>query len=278
MISVKELEFSYAQKPILSNISINGIDAGDIVGVIGPNASGKTTLFKCISRILRVPSKTVFLEGVDITTLKREKLARHICYMPQDTASTACLTVFEVILMAHKFSSERISAEQDLETVSMIIEVLHITHLAHRYVSQLSGGQRQLVALAQSLVCRPKVLLLDEPTSALDMHHQLEVLELLRSAVSLLQSTCFIAMHDLNLAARYAHKILLLDKGCVESINVPERAITKEKLRNVYFIDSEVTKRRGIVNVEVLRSCKCKKEAAIGIEKIFMPQSPSFVK
>ncbi len=263
MITIENLQFSYAQKEILSNITVSDINIGEIISIIGPNGSGKTTLFKCISGILKIPSNTVFLEGTDITSLEKEKVAQNICYMPQDTSCNACLTVFEVLLMARKFSSQKTSAQQDLEISSMIIEILNITHLAKRYVSQLSGGQRQLVALAQSLVRQPKVLLLDEPTSALDLHHQLEVLELLTSAVNLLKSTCFIAMHDLNLAARYAHKIALLHKGTIEDINIPERAITKQKLENIYLIDSEVRMRRGIVNVEVLRSLRPKTETTM---------------
>lgn len=274
MIVVKELQFHYAQKPVLSDIALNDINAGEIVGVIGPNGSGKTTLFKCMSGILKVPSNTIFLEGIDITSLGREKLAQNICYMPQDTTCNASLTVFEVLLMARKFSSQKTSAQQDLEIASMIVEILNITHLTKRYVSQLSGGQRQLVALAQSLVRQPKVLLLDEPTSALDLHHQLEVLELLTSAISLLHSTCFIAMHDLNLAARYAHKIALLDKGTVESINVPEHAITKQKLRDIYFVESEVTQRRGVVNIEVLRSLTHVPNLAMkNLEKFLIPHT-----
>ena len=255
MITVNSLDFRYPKHQVLSGVTISNISAGDIVGVVGPNGVGKTTLFKCMAGILRIPSDAVFLNGSDITAISREKMARQICYMPQNTSSNAALTVFEVILLARKFAHANTSREQDLELVSTVIDLLGISSIAKRYISQLSGGQRQLTALAHALVRRPKVLLLDEPTSALDLHHQLEVLELLKTVMALWKSTCFMAMHDLNLAARYAGKIALLHKGSIAAVDTPEKVITEENMKAVYQIESRVENKRGIVNVEVLRSC-----------------------
>ena len=255
MIRVNKLDFRYPKQPVLSEITIADVSPGDIVAVAGPNGAGKTTLFKCMAGILCIPSEKVFLDDTDITTLSREKTARHICYMPQDTSSNAALTVFEVILLARKFARVNTSREQDLEMVSAVIDLLGISSIARRYIAQLSGGQRQLAALAHALVRRPRVLLLDEPTSALDLHHQLEVLELLKTVMPIWKSTCFMAMHDLNLAARYAAKIALLNKGSIAAVDTPEKVITEENMKKVYQIESRVENKRGIVNVEVLRSC-----------------------
>ena len=270
MITVKELQFGYARQTVLFDVSITDIQAGEIVGVIGPNGSGKTTLFKCMAGILRIPPRTVFLENTDIVTLPKERVAQHVCYMPQDTASNAVLTVFDVILIARKFARKGTDTKQDMEIVSTVIEALDITGIARKYISHLSGGQRQMVALAQVLVRHPKALLLDEPTSSLDLHHQLEVLELLKSVIPLLGCTCFIAMHDLNLAARYAHKIALLNKGSIESVNVPEKVITKQSLRDIYNIDAEVGQRNGVVTVDALQSLAPMDDTARRLQEIFM--------
>ena len=255
MIRIHALDFRYPKQRVLSEVTIANVDAGDIVAVVGPNGVGKTTLFKCIAGILRIPPRAVLLNGDDITTLSRAEVARQICYMPQDTSSNAALTVFEVILLARKFACADTSREHDLELVSTVIDLLGIAPIAKRYIAHLSGGQRQLVALAHALVRRPMVLLLDEPTSALDLHHQLEVLELLKTVMPLWRSTCFMAMHNLNLAARYAGKIALLHNGSIATGDTPERVLTAENMKRVYRIESRVERKRGIVNVEALRSC-----------------------
>ena len=272
MIAVNRLDFRYPKQQVLSAVTISNVGAGDIVAVVGPNGVGKTTLFKCMAGILRIPPEVVFLNGSDITTLSWQKVARQICYMPQNTSSNAALTVFEVVLLARKFAHANTRREQDLELVSMVIDLLGISSIANRHISQLSGGQRQLVALAHVLVRHPRVLLLDEPTSALDLHHQLEVLELLKTVMPIWESTCFMAMHDLNLAARYACKIALLYNGSIVAVDTPDKVITEKNMKKVYQIESHVENKHGIVNVEALRSCTANPALADQFRGLFTQQ------
>ena len=240
MLEIKNLNLSYGKTKILNDICFISEKNGGIVSVIGPNGAGKSTLLKCISNILNINENCIFFDGQDITTIAKDTLAKTISYMPQDTHCNASITVFEAILMARKISNGIKVVTEDINFVSNLLTNLGIDSLSGRYLSDLSGGQRQLVSLAQSLVRSPSILLLDEPTSALDLNHQIESLELIRKIVKNSNILCFIAMHDLSLAGKYSDTILVMNKGKIIDVDSPKKALNKNMLENIYNVEGDI--------------------------------------
>ena len=240
MIQLQNICARYGKTEVLSGITIDCIEAGSIVAVIGPNGTGKTTLFKCIAGILKPSQGAILYNHQNIKNISIDMLAKHICYMPQNTFTNASLTVFEVVLMAKKFATGQAVNKQDITNISKILYILGIEHLAKRYVSGLSGGQSQLVSLAQTLVRSPDVLLLDEPTSALDLHHQIEALDLIRMITQKTNMTTFVSLHDLGLAGRYADYIMILHCGKLYAYGTAQQVLTCEMLESVYQVQADI--------------------------------------
>jgi iron complex transport system ATP-binding protein len=236
---IENLKFSYGSQPILNGVNIREALPGQMTATVGPNAAGKTTLFKCIGGLLK-PEGKVLLDEKELKHLRREEITKHVTYLPQENPVNAVLTVFEAVLLARKHSlSWRVSAE-DLESVSQVLEDLEIQELALGYLNELSGGQKQMVSIAQALVRSPQVLLMDEPTSSLDLQHQLEVLDLIRKVTIEREITKLIALHDLNLAARYAHQFVVMSNGTVYAAGQATAVLTSEMLRDVYQVHAAV--------------------------------------
>lgn len=241
MFTVESLYAGYGKTIVLSDISFSDIPTGSVVAVIGPNGTGKSTLFKCMAGIGKIRSGSIALNGKNIKDIGNETLARRVCYMPQNTYTTAALTVFEVVLMARKFivGGNKVRADE-VSQVSDLLGVLKIDPLAGRYLSDLSGGQRQLVTLAQALIRKPELLLLDEPTSALDLNHQIESLDLISHTTKSLNITSYIALHDLSLAGRYADYVMVLHHGKLIALAPPEEILTKKTIEDIYRVKSHI--------------------------------------
>lgn len=239
-LSVENLRFGYSSKPILKGVQIDGIGAGEVAAIIGPNAAGKSTLFKCLAGILK-GTGNIFYDGRSIEAFRREEITKHVTYLPQEGASTAVLTVFEAILLARQFSVSWRVSDQDLVTVTETMEALEISDLALRYLNELSGGQRQMVSIAQALVREPDVLLMDEPTNSLDLQRQLEVLSIVRRTTKAKGITTLIALHDLNLASRYADQFVVMSNGMVYASGRAESVLTPQMLEDIYGVHAEVS-------------------------------------
>ncbi len=237
-LEIKNLRFGYGSKPVLENIEMHA-SPGEITAVIGPNAAGKTTLLKCIAGILRAEGSTV-LDGKEMNNFKKEEITKYVSYLPQETSAHAVLMVFEAVLLGRLHSLSWRVSDDALTLVSEVLEDLGIDDLASRYLNELSGGQKQMVSIAQSLVREPKVLLLDEPTSSLDLQHQLEVLDLIRAVTVEREITTLIALHDLNLAARYADKFIVMHNGTVYASGKPASVLTQETVRYIYGVNATV--------------------------------------
>ncbi len=208
------------------------VEGGELTALIGPNAAGKSTLFKRIAGLLK-GTGVVQVEDV------RDGF-RPICYMPQDTGANAVLTVYESILLAAKQGGGWRVAEDDLKDIDRLLFALHISDLAFRDLGALSGGQRQLVAIAQALVRRPEVLLMDEPTSALDLFRQIEVLDFMRRLAEKDGIAVLIALHDLNHALRYCANTMVISDGQLKASGRTADVITPDMLRKVYRVDARV--------------------------------------
>jgi iron complex transport system ATP-binding protein len=232
-LRLEEVGAGYGNELIVSGISTPTFRAGEVVTVIGPNAAGKSTLFKRMAGLLKGPG-VVHLEGSG-------KGIQGICYMPQDIAANARLTVYESILLARKQQAPSWSVDDwELIRVDEIMASLGITSLAFRHLSELSGGQRQLVSIAQTLARDPEILLMDEPTSALDLHRQVQVLKFMRALARERGLVVFIALHDLNQALRFSDQVLVIAGGTVRGSGRSEDVITVSMLREIYKIEARI--------------------------------------
>jgi iron complex transport system ATP-binding protein len=235
----RALKVSYGAREVLRGATLPPLRDGEVTALLGPNASGKSTLFRRIVGELKGPG-TVVLDGRDLLSIPPMDPARP-CYLPQDSNARAVLTVFEAVLLASKQGTGgwRVS-DAEADAVTNTLALLEITDLASRNLGELSGGQRQLVGLAQALVRQPQILLLDEPTSALDLQRQVEVLHLLRSLAHARGLCVVLAIHDLNQALRFADQVAVLGEGRVVASGMPEAVLTPALLRSAYGVEARV--------------------------------------
>lgn len=237
-ISINDLTFSYKSNKILDNLNITVGDS-EIMSLVGPNGSGKTTLIKCIDRILK-PKGSILLEGREVQDMKQQEIARQIGYVPQSSSTPLATTVFDTVLMGRRPHISWRVTDQDLDKVANMLERLNLQDLAMRDFGQLSGGQKQKVLIARALAQEPTILLLDEPTSNLDMKHQLDVLETISSMVKEKGISAVMAIHDLNLAARFSDKLVMLKKGVVYAAGSPNELISERNISEVYGVEALV--------------------------------------
>lgn len=229
---LKDLGASYGRTTVLSNVAIELLASGTTTAVIGPNAAGKSTLFKRIAGLVSGPGV------VQLSDAARGD--RSICYMPQDTGSNAVLTVYESLLLAAKQGGGWRVKDDELFEIDAILNALRIEELAFRGLDALSGGQRQLVSLGQALVRKPEVLLMDEPTSALDLHRQIDVLEFVADLARRTGMVVLIALHDLNHALRYCTNTIVIAHGEMASSGATAEVITPAMLRDIYRVDARI--------------------------------------
>ena len=244
-LDVRDLEVAYGSRAILRGVTLPALRGGEVTALLGPNAAGKSTLFRRIVGQLKGPGVGA-LDGRALDGLPPQHPDQP-CYLPQDNSASAVLTVFEAVLLAGKQASGWSVSDAEADAVTRTLMMLEIEDLASRHLTELSGGQRQLVSLAQALVRSPRVLLLDEPTSALDLQRQVEVLELLR-ALARGQGLCVvIAIHDLNQALRFADQVAVLGGGRIVASGAPVEVLTPALLREVYGVEARLERcSRGV--------------------------------
>ncbi|MEM9360795.1 MAG: ABC transporter ATP-binding protein [Pseudomonadota bacterium] len=239
-LEVCGLRFAYGARQILRDVSFAPLNPGQLTALIGPNASGKSTLFRAIAGLLRSQG-TVTLHQTDLATLSPKSRLSRVCFMPQFFAANAALTVFDVVMMARKnLSGWRVTSD-DTTAVAEALHLAEIGHLAEAYISELSGGQAQMVSVAQALIRASDVYLFDEPTSALDLNHQLRVLSLIRETIAARDAIGIVALHDLNLAARFADHLILLRQGEVVSQGPPHIVLHRPEIAETYGVDIHIT-------------------------------------
>lgn len=249
-LQIEALSFAYGRKTILNDICLDQLLPGSLTALIGPNAAGKSTLFKCIAGLLTVGHRTVQLAGKGIRETGKRRWNNEVCYMPQSFTCNAALSVFEIVLLARKHMNGWRVNDEDTSIVAAMLRDIGIEHLAETFVGDLSGGQQQMVSIAQALVRTPSVLLLDEPTSALDLRHQLEILNLVSSVTRQRKIITIIALHDLNLAAQFAEHVLLMQQGRIIGQGAPEKVLRMPELGATYGVDIEIqTTKSGALSV-----------------------------
>lgn len=229
-LHLDHVDVRHGRTPIRSGVTVS-FAAGQIVGLVGPNGAGKSTLLSAIAGLLPYCG--------DITWNGKSVDIHEIGFMPQHCQIRAELTALEVVLLGcHERLGWRVGDDL-LNAAAKTFQSLGISDLARRGMQALSGGQQQLVLLAQRLLRQPRLLLLDEATSALDIKHQMRVFRLLRDYVDETGALVIISIHDLNLAARHSDTVLLLDAGKVAGAGPFETVVTRETLRIVYGIEAE---------------------------------------
>lgn len=234
----------YGRKLLLQDVTTPVFTGGDVVAVIGPNAAGKSTLFKRVAGLLSGPGQV----RVEVTRQSRHA----VCYMPQETATNAVLTVYESVLLARKQRSSWSVGENDLRRIDETLAALGISDIAFRNLGELSGGQRQLASLAQTLVREPEILLMDEPTSALDLSRQVEVLTHMRDLARRRGMVVMIALHDLNHALRFSDRTMVVAGGRLVACGPSAEIVTPGLLREIYRVEARIEPcSRGIGQVIV---------------------------
>ena len=252
ILSVKGIHFSYSSVNILKNVSFE-MNPGQILGVLGVNGAGKSTLLKCLNRILRPQMGTVLLSETEILNLKRNEIAKRIGYVPQRYDQES-LTIFDAVLLGRKPHMKWGPTSHDISVVENVLHVMGLAEYSLRPVRTLSGGQAQKVVIARALAQEPDVLLLDEPTSNLDVRNQLEVMGLVTDAVKHRGVCAMIAIHDLNLALRFADTVLFLKQGQVYAIENRE-SITPKVIQEVYGVTALIKEVAGHSVVVPLHCC-----------------------
>lgn len=241
-LEITNLDVAYGSTQVLFDIDIAPAQPGQFVGVLGPNASGKSTLFKTITGLNKPGKGLIKLDDVDVTTLNRKERARRVSYMPQAYGSNAYLSVFDAVLLALKQTSGWRVKDDELASVNTILTELSLAHLADRALGALSGGQKQMVAVAQTLVRNPRLVLLDEPTSALDLHHQLSIMTSIRKAMVARDMIVLAALHDLNLAAQFCDRLVLISDGKIVADDTTETVLAMPEIGHTYRVDASLEK------------------------------------
>lgn len=230
-LALDQIGARYGRRTVLSGASTPQIPGGSLTALVGANAAGKSTLFRRMAGQLR-GAGAVRLSGAVRDDLR---------YMPQDTGMSAALTVYESIILALKQGRGgwRLSTPE-LAAVDTVLHQFGVAHLSDLQLPELSGGQRQAVSIAQTLVTRPKVVLMDEPTSALDLYRQYEVLEALRQYARDTGAVMILALHDLNQVMRACTTVMALGQGRILATGPTLEVLTPQMISQLYGIDSRV--------------------------------------
>ncbi len=243
-IEIKNLEYGYNPKnPVIKGINLT-FDKPEFVCIMGPNGVGKSTLIHCINKILKPTRGEVLLNGKNVEEMKLKEVASLLGYVPASARDAFPLTVVDTIMVGLQNDNSLKTSTEDLLKVNRVLKMMNIEHLAMRNFDELSAGQHQKVVLARGLVRNPPCVLLDEPTSNLDIKHQIQVTKALSELPKKNKMLVIMISHDINISAKFAERIVLLDDGKVFADGTPDKVLTRDNIRKVYNVDAQ------IVNVE----------------------------
>ncbi|MFE0028578.1 ABC transporter ATP-binding protein [Amycolatopsis sp. NPDC059021] len=273
-ITATGLSWSVNGHRLLDTVDVAAED-GKIVGILGPNGSGKSTLLRLLAGLRRPDTGAVRYDDTSLRDLGRRVLARRLAVVEQDVSAHNHVSVRQVVELGRIPFRGRFGAltEHDRRIVDAALERVDVAGKQHRSWHTLSGGEKQRTQLARALAQEPREILLDEPTNHLDIRHQLELLDLLGT----LDVTCVVALHDLNLAARYCDHIVILERGHVVDAGTPETVLTAELIESVYGVDALIDREptTGVLRVTYLTATAGKaKLEGVFQDRCFRPDTP----
>ncbi|MDP8218025.1 MAG: ABC transporter ATP-binding protein [Candidatus Theseobacter exili] len=247
-LKLRSVEFEYPSISVLKNISFE-LNSQETLAIVGKNGAGKSTLIKCINRILEYEKGKILLDEQEVAKMKRKDIAKRIAYLPQKSSYTFPIVVFDVVLMGRYPHLSGGNNKENEKRVWEILKILNLESLALRNFGEISAGQQQKVLIARAIVQEADLLLFDEPTSNLDLRHQLEVMEIIKKIVREKSISAIVAIHDLNLAARYSDNAIMLNNGVIFALGTPFSVFTSENIAEVYGVEALVTEKEGIPNI-----------------------------
>ena len=241
MLCAKNLTVGYEDRIIIEDLNLS-IKQGEIISIIGPNGCGKSTLLKTLSRMIDPKSGTVYLEDVELKSIKNKLISQKVCLLSQHNNAPSDLTVEQLVYyvrLPHKKWYES-KNEEDQKIVDWAIEQTGLTRYKDKPIGALSGGERQRAYIAQALCQQPTILLLDEPTTYLDISYQLELMELIQAINKKLNITVVMVLHELNQASRYSDRLIIMNQGTIISDGAPNHIINQHTIESVYRIECDI--------------------------------------
>jgi len=237
-LRIENFSAGYPNRQVIDNLSVPMLPRGQITVLLGPNGSGKSTLLRSLAGLNPAQGK-LWLDDGDLMQMPFARRAEKVVYLPQSLPAGVHLHVLESIIVAQRASGGRSNAGSEAEVMALL-EQLGIAHLALSYLDQLSGGQKQLVGLAQALIRQPSLLLLDEPLSALDLNYQFHVMDLVRRETRKRNIVTVVVVHDINIALRHGDHVLMLQDGDLIADGAPDQVITPQSLARVYGVRGRI--------------------------------------
>ena len=255
VMCAEDVSFTYGSGPesnsVLFDISFDS-DRAELISILGPNGVGKSTLMHCLNRILTPTSGKTVINGSDVQEIPLKDLSKIVGYVPCSTNEAFPMTVVDAVMLGRHPYSRWGSLDEDLDIAYDALRMVGMEDFSMRMFNELSAGQHQKVMLARGFAQRTPILLLDEPTANLDIKHQLEVTRLLKKMAHERDMLVIMISHDINIAAKYSDRIIMLHEGTVYAIGTPREVITEENLRTVYGVSSKVIEVNGTPHMILL--------------------------